>query len=405
MFQKTRIRLTILNSFIFIVLISILGFIIYSYAYENLFKDVNRELMDTNQKIISGALSPRDFHFRDPRTSIILWDEKGKLIQPEALNPIYEQNKEDLKPKKMGELEDIKLEHFYFRSIANVVDTNVGKITVQVIRITTSEKEMLNRLLWMMIIGCTVSSVLAVAAGYFLAERALIPIKRSWEKQQQFVTDASHELRTPLTVIQSKTDLLFREPDATIEEKALDISGISNETRRLTKLVSHLLTLARSDSDQAEVKKEEFRMDELLASIAAQFEDVASFEGKLIRVEREPVTFKGDKERIHQMIVIFLDNALKYTDEKGKILLTCYSSQTSITIEVKDNGVGMNEEDLPKIFDRFYQTDASRSSNEGAGLGLSIAKWIIEKHHGKVKVASELGEGSTFIVTFPKHQK
>jgi hypothetical protein len=248
--------------------------------------------------------------------------------------------------------------------------------------------------------------ICAVASGYFLAGRALVPITNAWQKQQEFVSDASHELRTPLAVIQAKTDLLFRSPGATIQEKILDVSTISNESRRLSKLVTNLLTLARSDSDQIEMKKSDFQLDELLKEIIQQYEEIAIYQEKLLRLEAaESVPFFADKERIHQLIVILLDNAMKYTREGGEILLSCTQSHSSIFFQVKDNGIGIPETDIPKIFDRFFQSDKARTAAEGTGLGLSIAKWIIEKHHGKTKVTSTHNKGTTIEIIFPKAQK
>lgn len=238
---------------------------------------------------------------------------------------------------------------------------------------------------------------------FFLAGRALIPIQNSWEKQQQFVSDASHELRTPLAVIQSKTDVLFQSPSATIEEKAVDISTISKECRRLSKLVSNLLLLARSDSNQIEMDKKTFELDKLLEEIINPYKEIASYQEKamILKVEHD-ITFMGDRERIHQMMVILLDNAMKYTNEDGHIQIDCTQTSNSIRIRVKDNGIGVKEEDIPNLFDRFYQGDKARSMSEGAGLGLSIANWIVEKHYGKISVESKWGEGTCFEVIFPK---
>lgn len=241
---------------------------------------------------------------------------------------------------------------------------------------------------------------------FFLAGRALVPIQSSWEKQQQFVSDASHELRTPLAVIQSKTDVLFQSPSATIEEKAMDISTISKECRRLSKLVSNLLLLARSDSNQIEMDKKTFELDKLLEEIVAPYKEIASYQEKemMLKVERG-VSFMGDRERIHQMMVILLDNAMKYTNKGGHIQIDCTQTSSSIRIQVKDDGIGVKEEDIPKLFDRFYQGDKARSTSEGAGLGLSIANWIVEKHYGKISVESKWGDGTCFEVIFPKNQK
>ena len=121
----------------------------------------------------------------------------------------------------------------------------------------------------------------------------------------------------------------------------------------------------------------------------------------MLKVERG-VSFMGDRERIHQMMVILLDNAMKYTNKGGHIQIDCTQTSSSIRIQVKDDGIGVKEEDIPKLFDRFYQGDKARSTSEGAGLGLSIANWIVEKHYGKISVESKWGDGTCFEVIFLK---
>ncbi|MED4228350.1 HAMP domain-containing sensor histidine kinase [Neobacillus cucumis] len=421
MFRQTHIRLTFINSIVFIVLISILGSIIYFYTDNKLYEDVNQSLLKSvdhyqntdgpedsqGGKLGEGDQAPK-FMGRDPRILTLIWDENGNLLAGENRGTmIFQGNEKLIRPKKYGTLEDVQVEDFSFRYVAFKTELpQVGKITVQVIRNVNSEKELLDRLLLIILIGCGVGIICAVASGYFLAGRALVPIKKSWQKQQQFVSDASHELRTPLAVIQAKTDLLFRAPQATIQEKILDVSTISKESRRLSKLVTNLLTLARSDSDQLEMKKSTFQLDELLKEILQQYEEIAMYQEKTLRLEApEPVAFLADKERFHQLIVILLDNAMKYTKEGGDILLSCTQSHSSISLKVEDTGIGIPEKDIPKIFDRFYQSDKARTEAEGTGLGLSIAKWIIDKHHGKIKVHSIVGQGTKIEITFPKSQK
>ena len=222
--------------------------------------------------------------------------------------------------------------------------------TVQFIRSVDAERAILDQLLMILLVGGSLGSLVAIAAGYFLAGRALVPIRKSWEQQQQFVSDASHEIRTPLAVIQSRTDLLFQEPSATIEEKAVDISIISKEVRRLNKLVNSLLTLTRSDSNQMEVKKESFFLDELVADIMEQYEDIAAFQEKsMTSFAPEQVAFFGDQERIHQLLVILIDNALKFTEEGGEISLSCIKSASTIVLAVEDNGIGIPKGDVLKF--------------------------------------------------------
>ncbi|HDR4561991.1 sensor histidine kinase [Bacillus cereus] len=410
MFQKTRIRLTILNSLVFIILIGVLGSIIYSYTYKRIYNEVDTsiEKMVQHREILNGKKPPKKFRgylqIGDPRIMKLTWS--GKTVEIGIENPkfrlMFEENLEKFSPKKLGSLQDIEVQGLYFRTYA----FQENEKTIQIVRDITAEEEMLNTLFLILVTGCSIGSLCAIGIGFFLAGRALVPIQNSWEKQQQFVSDASHELRTPLAVIQSKTDVLFQSPSATIEEKVMDISTISKECRRLSKLVSNLLLLARSDSNQIEMDKKTFGLDKLLEEIVEPYKEIASYQEKamILKVERD-ISFMGDRERIHQMMVILLDNAMKYTNEGGHIQIDCTQTSGSIRIQVKDDGIGVKEDDIPKLFDRFYQGDKARSKSEGAGLGLSIANWIVEKHYGKILVESKWGEGTCFEVILPKNQK
>ncbi|MEF7658923.1 HAMP domain-containing sensor histidine kinase [Bacillus thuringiensis] len=410
MFQKTRIRLTILNSLVFIILIGVLGSIIYSYTYNRIYNEVDQSIKMIAQyrEKLNVKVPPRkrmeNIQIGDPRVTRITW--KGETVEIEGDNrkfrAIFEENLERFSPKKLQTLQDIEVEGRSFRTFSLPKDGE----TVQIVRDITAEEGMLNTLFLILVIGCSIGSLCAIGIGFFLAGRALVPIQNSWEKQQQFVSDASHELRTPLAVIQSKTDILFQSPSATIEEKAMDISTISKECRRLSKLVANLLLLARSDSNQIEMDKKIFEMDKLLEEIVEPYKEIASYQEKemILKVEHD-ISFMGDRERIHQMMVILLDNAMKYTNEGGHIQIDCTQTNSSIRIRVKDDGIGVKGEDIPKLFDRFYQGDKARSTSEGAGLGLSIANWIVEKHYGKISVESRWGEGTCFEVILPKNQR
>ncbi|MDP4170930.1 MAG: HAMP domain-containing sensor histidine kinase [Bacillota bacterium] len=408
MFRTTHNRLTLINSLVFAILISILGGILYFYTQHRLYEDVNQSLIAAAHLPDqgNGDQVPRGRRFfHDPRIMVLLWQKDTLLLDRNPEAERFKTNEKKVLPKVLSKLTDIQIANYAYRYFAIKVDTGFGPITVQVIRNINSEKEFLDRLLMIIISACSFAILSAIASGYFLAGRALIPIKEAWAKQQQFVTDASHELRTPLAVIQAKTDILFRSPSASIEERILDISAISNESRRLSKLVSNLLTLARSDSNQIEMKKQTFQLDEMLAEITSHYEEISSYQEKEISLAiPAPVLFTADKERIHQLIVILLDNAIKFTTAGGKIGLSCYQSHSHIFVTVEDNGIGISEDEIPRIFDRFYQSDKARTISEGTGLGLSIAHWIIEKHHGKVFVSSQTGKGTKIEISFPKNQ-
>ena len=410
MFQKTRLQLTILNSIVFIVLIAILSRTIYFYTENQIYRDVNDSLQQDYRDFNNGGRPggrPQGEFLLGPGPSVIVWGPDDTIIEPRlSADNFYKVNELEFYPERFEEIEEISVNGYTYRALSTKVDTEYGKMTVQFIRNVDTEKEMLDRLLLILFVGGGIGSLVAVGAGYLLAGRALIPVKKSWDQQQQFVSDASHEIRTPLAVIQSRADLLFQSPNATIEEKAVDISIISKEVRRLNKLVNGLLTLTRTDSNQIEVKKSNFFLDDLLMDIVEQYRDIASFQEKsIISHAPEQVVFHGDKERIHQLLVILVDNAMKFTEEGGEISLSCIKNASSIILTVEDNGKGIPQEDLPLIFNRFYQVEQSRSANEGSGLGLSIAKWIVNTHQGNIKVTSEQNERTRFEITFPRNQR
>ncbi|MFB6802821.1 two-component sensor histidine kinase [Peribacillus butanolivorans] len=410
MFQKTRLQLTLLNSIVFIVLIAILSRTIYFYTENQIYRDVNDSLKQDYRGFSNGGMPggrPQGEFLLGPGPSVIVWGPDDTIIEPRlSVDNFIKVNESEFYPKRFDEIEEISVNGATYRALSTKVDTEYGEMTVQFIRNVDTEKEMLDLLLLILFVGGGIGSLVAVGAGYLLAGRALIPVKKSWDQQQQFVSDASHEIRTPLAVIQSRADLLFQSPNATIEEKAVDISIISKEVRRLNKLVNGLLTLTRTDSNQMEVKKASFFLDDLLLEIVEQYTDIASFEEKTITsYAPNQVVFLGDKERIHQLLVILVDNAMKFTDEGGVISISCVKNSSSIILSVEDNGKGIPQEEIPKIFNRFYQIEQSRSANEGSGLGLSIAKWIVNTHQGTIKVTSEPNTSTRFEITFPRNQK
>ncbi|TDL87226.1 HAMP domain-containing histidine kinase [Vibrio vulnificus] len=410
MFQKTRLQLTLLNSIVFIVLIAILSRTIYFYTEDQIYKDVNDSLIKDYRDFNNGGMPggrPQGEFLLGPGPSVIVWGPDDTIIEPRlSVDHFFKVNEQKFFPETFDDIEEISVNGYTYRALSTQVDTEYGEMAVQFIRNVDTEKEMLDRLLLILFVGGGIGSLVAVGAGYLLAGRALIPVKKSWDQQQQFVSDASHEIRTPLAVIQSRADLLFQSPNATIEEKAVDISIISKEVRRLNKLVNGLLTLTRTDSNQMEVKKSNFFLDDLLMDIVEQYTDIASFQEKsIISHAPEQVVFHGDKERIHQLLVILVDNAMKFTEEGGEISLSCIKNASSIILTVEDNGIGIPQEELPLIFNRFYQVEQSRSANEGSGLGLSIAKWIVNTHQGNIKVTSEQNERTRFEITFPRNQR
>lgn len=226
-------------------------------------------------------------------------------------------------------------------------------------------------------------------------------IQTSVEQQNRFVSDASHELRTPISVIQGYANLLSRwgKDDKTVLEES--ILAIKSESENMKMLVENLLFLARGDKNTQKFEREDFMFDDFIDEIVKETKLIDSKHPIIIEYN-EKFMFNGDKKLIKQALRIFIDNSIKYTPEGKNIILNSYVKNSNAVISIDDNGIGISEEDLPFIFDRFYRADKSRTKESGGtGLGLSIAKWIIDKHNGAIDVWSKVNKGTAIRITMP----
>jgi len=227
-------------------------------------------------------------------------------------------------------------------------------------------------------------------------------LETSFRQIRQFSSDASHELRTPLTVMKGETELVLRRPRETQDYKVVLESNLE-EIDRMTRIVDELLFLSRADMG-------EVKMDRLPVSLDTLIEDLHR-QASLLGHEREiqvvlqstaPAVVLGDELRLRELFLNLLDNAVKYSHSGGTVDVALAIEHTQARVSVTDRGIGIAQEDQSRIFDRFYRTDNARThTKKGTGLGLAICAWIVESHHGKLKVQSKIGEGSTFTVILP----
>ena len=236
--------------------------------------------------------------------------------------------------------------------------------------------------------------------------RMLDRIERSYNSQKQFVSDASHELRTPISVIRGYTDMLKRwgKDDPEILDEG--IAAISQETEGMKDLVESLLFLARHDKKTLMMEISSFDPAELLREVQKE-ETMVHTEYSFEVTEAESLTIEADRNMLKQVLRILCDNAVKYSPQGTSVFLSCRNDGNGYcSLSVKDQGQGISQEDLPKIFDRFYRSDKARKSDTGGhGLGLSIARIIVVAHNGKIKVRSKPGAGTVFSVLLPSGKK
>lgn len=222
-------------------------------------------------------------------------------------------------------------------------------------------------------------------------------LERLFHARQRFLADVSHELRTPLTTIRGNVDLLRHMGQA--DPEIVDV--VQDELQRMTRLVDDLLLLARADTGGLPIQQKPVELDGIFLDVYRQVSSLdQGVEVELQEVDQ--VCVLGDPDRLKQLIINLVDNALKYTPPGGKVSMSLSKADGEAEIVIADTGIGIPAEDLPRVFDRFYRVDKARSRNMGgSGLGLSIAFWIAQAHRGSIEVTSEVGEGSVFRIKLP----
>jgi len=301
------------------------------------------------------------------------------------------------------------------------------------------------RLLLILILAIPIALVLASYGGKVLADKALKPVDRitqaaqtisarnlkervetprtndelarlaetfnqmiarldeAFERERRFTDDASHELRTPLTVLRSDIEVTLRRERAPEEYRRV-LESCLEEIIRLNKLVDDLLTLSRSDTGRLTLELAPLRLDQLCREVCDYVSPLVEQRGLQLRVlvPEEPIVITGDAKRLKQLLLNLLDNAIKFTASGGSITLSATKKNSVAVVDVADTGCGISAEDLPHIFDRFYRRRKKITAQaSGFGLGLAIAKWIVEAHGGKISALSEADKGSTFTFELP----
>lgn len=340
---------------------------------------------------------------------------------------------------------DVQTDRGRLRLLTSVISPTPGEVyLVQVGDLLTSVDATLagfDRLLLWRILG---GLALAAVAGRWLAGRALAPLSRlavatqgigiknlaarlsvrgandeldqvaqafnhalarvelSVEEMRQFSAALAHELRTPVAILRGEAELALR-PSSSDEDLRQVLMRQIDEFDRLTRLINQILTLARAEGGEVKMADQSVDLVALSASVAEQIEPVAAVQGITLTCKvADGVTVKGDAGWLERLLLILLDNAIKFTPEGGRISVTFSCAKGLAHVAVTDTGMGISPDALPHLFERFYRADSARSrQTQGAGLGLALAKWIAERHRGTIDVKSRPGEGSTFTVSLP----
>jgi two-component system OmpR family sensor kinase len=453
--MSIRTRLTLWYTAVLAIFVVALGIIVYTVLAFNLTAGLDRTLSDTANQIVSSArvrpfldvqvITIPELDVFGSNVYIEVLDREGKIARQSANLQHFARTLDDVglrsvEDKHQPVTRNVRPGGARLRVLTvplMVNDQPVGYLQVGTLREQVDNA--LSLLLVVLVVSGLGAIVAAAIVGRLMAGRALRPIdtitqtalaisraddldKRIpqvgpqdevgrlaktfnimldrleglFRAQQRFVADISHELRTPLTTIRGNVDLMRRMKS--VDEESLN--AIQAESDRMTRMVGDLLLLARADAGQT-IRRERVELDTLLLEVYRQMRPMAG--GIELTIgEEDQVSSMGDADRLKQLLLNLVDNAIKYTPKGGKVTLGLCRSEGWAVVTVADTGVGIPAEDLPYIFERFYRVDKARSrAAGGTGLGLSIVQWIVQAHGGKIDVQSKPDKGTRFTVYLP----
>jgi OmpR-family two-component system manganese-sensing sensor histidine kinase len=266
-------------------------------------------------------------------------------------------------------------------------------------------------------LGTAVMVGVVAAIGWGLSGLAIAPVRDSYQRLKQFTADASHELRNPIAVIQTNVQVALSDPDPQFQQTQLKV--VERLTRRLGRLVDDLLFLARQDSGITPLQTNLVELDDLLQEVTEEQEAIASDKNITlsfdVQGDVDAYIVEGDRDQLTRLFTNLVSNAVQYTPPKGSVQITLQpikNQHPQLQVQVRDTGIGIPEEAIPYLFDRFYRVDparthtgshASQKASGGSGLGLAIAKVIVDNHQGHITLDSKPNLGTTFSVTLPSH--
>jgi len=409
LFRKLKMQLITINLALLILVLAI----IFSGIYFSMAQGMERQSEDMMRRIAQSErlqphgppqppeLQPQDQH-PEPDYFYLKLNANGQILEASPNLPISTSDAQGLINQTISDTRvtgTTSYKNVSYRYLKESKDDGL----FLVFNDKTHDIEVLGRLVIISLIIGGLSLVMVFFISLYLANRAIVPIKRAWDKQKAFVADASHELRTPLAVVYTNLELVLGNADETVGSQSKWLGNIQSEVQRMSKLVGDLLFLARTDTDET-VAMNVFHLSDAVNQAVIPFVPFAAAKGVELIATIEPDVFLyGNEGRIKQLMAILIDNAVKHTADGGKVVIRLAAGASTIEITVSDTGEGIPKEDLDRIFERFYRVDQSRSREHGGtGLGLSIADCIIKEHRGAINVSSSIGKGSTFSISFPK---
>lgn len=433
-FRATHKRLTLFYSGIFSVFLILFVAIVLFILYQVVFTEQEQELRQLAEQEITelrretfgpaapARRLPRQQFLAENQLFYYVQTSDGELVVSnegiEQLQPLYldlisswTPNETEIKqetitiPTEDPDFSEFQNFDFTVLALARPVKVDGDVVGTMYIGLDISNITRIFRWTVIVLSGLAVLFIgIGIVLSYIMSKRALVPVQRSYNQQRELVANASHELRTPLSTILSSIEVLEMEREEKDSFTGRILDGLKHEVRRMTVLVSDLLTLAQADSPDANALIRNWcnltpASEQLIESFKAR---ATAKKIDLTLEAPAEVNVYADCDKLVQLLSILLDNAINYTPEGGSVAVTLQMRSDSILLAVRDTGIGIAAADQDHIFNRFYRADKARTRKEGGhGLGLAIGKWIVDAHGGTIWVESASGQGSLFQVSIP----
>lgn len=421
LFEGLRRRMTCIYAGIFGLLILLIVFAAYTFIWWNILQHEKDDLVDQiyheAEEWVDGgeepcsAVSVREgsmlAYFVTPDGKTVILDQlgQGKIREGLFKHRDYWPSKLDTARMLNNRIFDEKGNaHRYLAAVAPVL--NGGRVEGHLYMFKDMEFYYRAAFTTLFKLLCVAALLFALACyfGYWLAGRNIQPIGKMYARQMQFTADASHEMRTPLAVMALATEGLKEDEESQYSDFAKEsIEMLCHETQRMSRLTENLMELARGDEGSLPELRTEVDMSTLCKRVGAQLALLAEQKGIALRAQVDDnLQLLGDEAALNRLLIILLDNAIKYSPTNTAIDFIATKSKNNLLLVVGDQGCGISDEDKEKVFDRFYRVDKARSRSQGGlGLGLSLAKTIVLQHHGEIKVLDNKPRGTIMQVLLP----
>ncbi|WP_286316834.1 sensor histidine kinase [Romboutsia ilealis] len=388
-FNKTKSSLIKINILVVLGFLILFSIFIYTYFQSATYKSIDNKLNNELESIAIQLTRQSIIYPVTKYPSNMIYIYKGDRVRYyTSQNGYFNDVLPNRYTNKLNDIFTFSENGYTFREL----NVEIGEYQIQIIRNIDSEISSLRQLIFVFIIGILISLIITYYLAIYLTKKALVPIETAWNNQAKFIQDASHELRTPISIISSKLERMLKHPNSTISDEVETIADAMSEIRRSKKMISDLLSLTKEEAI-TKLSINEINIRNFIDDICEDYIDIADIQDKKfdINFNLKNETIFTDENKLRQLFLIFIDNAFKYTKEGDFISINLNQKDNIYTeISIIDSGVGIKQEDIPYIFDRFFRSENVRDKDiDGSGIGLSIAKMIALNLEAEISVKCE----------------